>query len=128
MHANNRANNIKSRSDICYPIPDCLANCVFECLAAGCHLPNLCTEQSHPVDVRCLTKHVLFAHVDDAFESEKSTNGRNCHAVLACPRLCDDPPLPHPLGNEDLPNSIVYLVCTRVAEILSFQIDLSAAQ
>src|SRR5690606_18657743 len=64
---------------------------------------------------------------DLAGKSEERTGGRRRDAVLARPCLGDDAPLPHLLGEQDLPQRVVQLVSARVAEVLSFEEDARAS-
>jgi hypothetical protein len=80
-------------------------------------------EEPHALDVRCLPRHVLGAHVDDAVEAEARANGGRRDAVLARSGLGDDAPLAEAPRDERLADGVVDLVSAGVAEVLALQVD-----
>ena len=80
-------------------------------------------EQLHAHDVERLAAHVLGAHVDAALEAEQRAGGGRRHAVLSGAGLGDDPALPHPPGEQCLPQRVVDFVRARVGQILTLEED-----
>src|SRR5205823_10144527 len=76
---------------------------------------------SHLVDVDCLARHVVDAHVDLAIQAELCADGGNGDAVLAGASFGDDPLLAHPSGQQHLAERVVDLERAGVAEILPLQ-------
>ncbi len=89
--------------------------------------PHLGPHRPHVEDIQLLAANVLLTHVDHAVEAEAGTGGRSRHAVLAGSGLCDDALLPHPQGQQSLPDRVVDLVGTGVVQVFSFEIDLRPA-
>src|SRR5262249_46972433 len=84
---------------------------------------DLGREELHAEDVQGLAPHVLLAHVDLAGEAQERGDGRGGDAVLAGPRLGDDPRLAHPPGEEPLAERVVDLVGAGVAQVLALEMD-----
>jgi hypothetical protein len=82
----------------------------------------------HPEYVESLPPHILGAHINDAFESRKSANGRCRHAVLSRSCFGDYPLLAHSPRQQNLAQRIVYLVRAGVIEVLALQVYLRSAQ
>jgi hypothetical protein len=111
------------RLDVGDPVADRLAGGFPQCFRPVLDRDDLRAEQVHPVDVRPLPVHVLGAHVDDALEPETGAHGRRGDAVLARPRLGDDPGLAEPSGEHGLAERVVQLVRAGVKEVLSLQVQ-----
>ena len=69
---------------------------------------------------------VRLPHVDDTLQPEQRTDRSHSHSVLACACLGDDAALAHALGQQGLPDGIVYLVCSGVVEVFPFEVDFAA--
>ncbi len=70
MRPQHRAQQVMRVLHVRHPIAHGLVNSIFERLAAGGNSNHLCTQQAHAEDVGRLPRHVLFAHVDDAFKAQ----------------------------------------------------------
>ena len=84
-------------------------------------------EHAHAEDVQRLARHVVRAHVDDAFQAEQRADGGGGHAVLPRTGLGDDAALAHPAGEQRLAERVVDLVRAGVSEILALQKNRRAA-
>ncbi len=90
-------------------------------------LDHFGAEQPHAEDVERLARHVVGAHVDVALEAEQRAHRRGRDAVLPGAGLGDDPPLPHPRGEQRLAERVVDLVRAGVREVLALEDDAGAA-
>jgi hypothetical protein len=124
--AHARSNDVVSTRDIAHPVANSCRDRLLERACTGLDGLDSRAEQAHALDVGLLAAHVLGAHVDDALQIEQRAGGGGGHAVLARPRLGDDPPLAHALGEQGLTQRVVDLVRTSVVEVLALEIDLVA--
>ena len=85
-------------------------------------------EHAHAEDVQALAAHVLFAHVDDAFEAEQGADGGGGDAVLSGAGFGDDAPLAHAAGEERLSEAVVDLVRAGVEQVFALEPDARAAE
>jgi hypothetical protein len=60
-------------------------------------------------------------------EAEQRAGGRRSDAVLPRPCFGDDPPLPHPRGQQRLAERVIDLVRAGVREILALEEDAGAS-
>ncbi len=93
----------------------------FKRSAAGERRPHLGAQQAHAEHVERLALHVDLAHVDDAVEPEQRSRGGGGDAVLARPRLGDQPLLAHPPRQQRLAEHVVDLVAAGVVEVLPLE-------
>ena len=91
--------------------------------ADGVHLS---AEHLHAFDIRVLPFHVCSAHEHLAFHVHQRTHRGRSHAMLPSTCLGDDACLAHPLGQQDLSDGVVDLVCSRVVQVLTFQVEATA--
>ena len=110
------------------PVAHRLVHRVLEGRRPGGDGDDLGAEDLHPEDVVGLPPDVLLAHEDPALHPEERRRRRGGHAVLARPGLGDHLFLPHPPGEEDLPQGVVDLVRARVVHVLPLEVDLRAAE
>ena len=87
-----------------------------------------CTEQLHTRYVRGLLLNVNFSHVDVAFQTKVGGGGRNGNSVLSGTRLGDQLLFAEVRGQQTFSHAMIELVCARVIEVLSFQVDLTVAK
>ena len=116
VRAQRGAEQIVSVGDIGDPIAHRFADGVFERAAAGVTRFHLGAQQAHTENVEALPPHVLFAHVDDAVESEQRAHGGRSDAVLPGAGLGDDAALAHAAGQQGLAEALLILcapVCSR---------------
>lgn len=71
---------------------------------------DLGAEETHAVDVQCLTLGIFLAHEDFAFHAEEGSGRCGSYAVLACAGLGNDSCLAHSLGKECLAKDVIDLV------------------
>src|SRR5919107_48872 len=113
--------------DASHPVPYGLVHRVLEGARATRDGHHLRAEQLHPHDVQPLAAGVLLAHVDDALLPVERRHGGGRDAVLAGAGLGDDAGFAHPVGEQDLPQGVVYLVRPRVREVLPLEPHVSTA-
>ena len=89
---------------------------------------NLCSQKLHLINIECLSLHILFSHEYFALHSHQSGNCCRCYSVLPCSCLGNDPRLTHLLCKQHLSQDIVNLMCSRVVQILPFQINPGSSQ
>ena len=89
---------------------------------------HLGAQQAHAKDVQPLAAHVLFAHVDDAFEAEQRANGRGGYAVLARAGFSDDALLAHPPRQQRLAEAVVDFVRAGMQQVFALEINARAAE
>jgi hypothetical protein len=65
--------------------------------------------------------HIFLAHVDDAVQAEKGTDGSGSYTVLPGTGLGDDSMLAHPPGKKALPQRIVDFMGAGVGQVLAFK-------
>src|SRR6185295_4956886 len=82
----------------------------------------------HAENVEALAEHVLFAHVDHAFESEQRAHRGGRDAVLTRARLGDDALLAHAAGEQRLTQTVVDLVRSGVEQVLALEVNSRAAE
>src|SRR5574337_920740 len=128
MGPQDRAEDIVGRLDIRDPVAHRLVDRVLQRPAPRLDRGNLCAEQAHPNNVQGLPPHVLGSHEDLASQTKSGGHCGGRYSVLAGPRFGDDPSLAHATGEENLAKSIINLVRTRVAEILTFEVNASPSQ
>ena len=85
-------------------------------------------EHAHAEDVQALAAHVLFAHVDHAFEAEQRADGGGGHAVLSGAGLGDDAAFAHAAGEQRLAQAVVDLVRAGVEQVFALEPDARAAE
>ena len=96
--------------DVGHPIAHRFADGVFERPAAVRDADHLRAEQTHAEYVQALAPHVLFAHVDDAFEPEERADRGSRHAVLSGAGFGDDSILAHAPREQRLADAVIDLV------------------
>src|SRR4051812_21496351 len=127
MRADDRAENVVSGCNTCHPITHRFIDRVAQRARAARDWPNFGAKQLHAEHVRRLTANILFAHVNDAVQTEVGTGGGGCNAVLPGARLCDYAFLAHADREQRLTDRVVDFVRAGVVKILALQPDLSAA-
>ena len=110
------------------PLSHRLGHCVFERGCSRCHRVDLRSEETHPVDIERLPLRVFFPHEHFTLHTHESRCRSGCDPVLPCSCLCDHSCLPHLLRKEYLSEHIIDLMCTRVVQVFTLQIDFSSAQ
>ena len=78
-------------------------------------------QQFHAVDIQGLTLNILLAHEHLALQAQSSGNGCCRNTVLTCASLGDDPLLTHMLGQQSLPDGVIYLVGTGVIQVFPLE-------
>ena len=77
------------RRDIGHPVPHSFTDSVLERAATRGDSDHLSAKQAHAEDVEALAAHVLFAHIDDAFEAEQRADRGRGYSVLSGAGLGD---------------------------------------
>src|ERR1043166_5168194 len=113
-----------SGPDVGDPIPHRFVDCLLESGLASGDRNHLRPEKSHPSDIEGLPFHIDLAHVNDAFAPEPGCDGCGGNPVLAGTRFSDDATFSHPLGEKDLAERIVNLVCAGVEQVFALEINL----
>ena len=128
MRAQRGAEQIMRGVHVGHPVAHGFADGVLERAAAVGDADHFRAQQAHAEDVEALAAHVLFAHVDDAFEAEQRAHGRRGDAVLSRAGFGDDALLAHAPGEQRLPQAVVDLVRAGVQQVFALEINLRAAQ
>ena len=115
------ADDVVCGRDVGHPVPQRLVGRVLERARARGHRHHRGPQQLHAIHIEPLPPHVFLAHVDHALEPEFRAHRRGCDAMLPRSRLGDDAPLPHPPGEQRLPQSVVDLVGAGVVQVLALQ-------
>ena len=110
------------------PIAHGFIDCFLEGGLTGGDRADLGTHQAHACDIERLAFHVDCAHVDHALHAEARADGGGRDSVLASAGFGDDAFFAKPLGDEDLPEGVVDLVCAGVKEVFAFEVNFRAAQ
>src|SRR6516225_415610 len=128
MRTRDRADAVESGFDVRHPVPQRLVHGVLERLRPGFDRAQIGAQELHAEHVGFLPLDVDRAHIDDAIKAEACACGRGCDPMLTRTRLGDDPLLAHPPCQEDLAKHVVDLMRARVIELITLEIDLSAAK
>ncbi len=120
MRSESGAQQVICRVDIRHPIAKSLIDRIFQCSRTRINAANFGSEQPHSKDIQLLPPHVFGAHVDDTFQPETRADSSGSNAVLPGACLGDDPFLAHPPGQQDLPDTIIYLVGAGVIQVFAF--------
>ena len=72
-----------------------------------------------------LTLHICSTHKDFALHIHQGTDGGCCHTMLTGSCLGDNTGLAHLLCHQNLADGIVDLVCSRMVQVLTLQIELA---
>ena len=107
--------------DVRDPVPDRLVHRILKRHRAARYRHDLGAEELHPHDVQLLAAGVVLAHVHHALLAVQGGDGRGRDPVLARAGLGDDALLAHPVGQQDLSEGVVDLVCPRVREVLALE-------
>ncbi len=113
--------------DVGHPVAHGFADGVLQSAAAGWRRPPLWRRASHAENVQALPPHVLFAHIDDAFEPEERADGGGGDAVLAGAGFGDDALLAHAPREQRLAEAVIDFVRAGVQQVLALDVDLRAA-
>ena len=127
MRAQRRAEQVMRGMNVGHPIAHGFADGVLQRPAAAGDAHHFRAQQPHAEDIQALPPHVLFAHVDDAFQAEQRADRRRRHAVLAGAGFGDDALLAHAPREQRLAQAVVDLVRAGVQQVLALDVDLRAA-
>ena len=127
MGASHRSDNVKRVFDIGHPVAQRLVHGVFQRARARCDGANIGTQQFHAEHIWFLAFHVRGTHENRAGQA-KARGGR-CHgnAVLSSPSFGNDAGLAHTPRQQNLPQTIIYLVRSGVVQFVTLQIYFRAA-
>src|SRR5438270_5105330 len=128
MRSDDRSDYVVGSAHVGDPVANRLGGRVLQCPGADGYLAHLRVQQLHPANVHRLPAHVLGAHVDGALEAEPRRNRSDSDAVLARSGFGYQARLAHAQREQRLPQRVVELVRARVAEILTLQVDVPAAE
>ena len=108
------------------PVADSLVSSVLQGLVTALNRHNGSTEHLHSLHVHMLSLHIESTHINRARHIHKGTCSSSCHAMLSSACLCDDTCLSHLLCHENLTERVVYLMRSRVVQVLALQIELTS--
>ena len=128
VRAERAAQQVIGLADVGDPVAHGFADGVFERGAAAGDALHLGAEHAHAEDIEALPPHVLFAHVDHAFEAEQRADRGGGHAVLSRAGLGDDAALAHAAGEQRLSQAVIDLVRAGVQQVFALEPDARAAQ
>ncbi len=118
----------KSVFCVLYPCTERFIDRFFEGLLAGLGRNDLGTEHFHAEHVELLAFHVHGTHVNGAFHAHECSGGGSGNAVLSGTGLGNDLLFAHALGEQNLADGIVDLVCAEMVQVFALQVDFRAAQ
>ncbi len=110
MRAERRPEQIVRGPDVGHPVAHGFADGILQGAAPAGHADNLCAEHPHPENIEALATHVLFAHVDDAFQAKERADRGGCHAMLAGAGFGDDALFAHTASEQSLAETVIDLV------------------
>ena len=87
-----------------------------------------CAEQTHFINVQCLTLRVFLPHKYFTFHAHQCRRCRCRHSVLTGSGLRNDTGFPHFLRQQYLTEHVVDLMCAGMVQILALQVNLRAAK
>ena len=108
------------------PITDCLVRRILQCHVARSDRMHLCPQHLHAFHVWALALHISSTHIHRAWHIHQCASSSSSHAMLSSTRFGNDTSLSHLLRYENLSQRIVDFVSTRVVQVFSFQIELTA--
>ena len=121
-----RADDVKSVGGMAAPVADGLRAGIAQRHITRTDGMHLGSQHLHTLHVRVLTLHIGGTHKHLALHVHQRTDRRCGHTVLSGASLCDDAGLAHLLGQQDLADGVVDLVGTRVVQVFTLQIELTA--
>mmetsp|Transcript_20694 Transcript_20694/g.40644 ORF Transcript_20694/g.40644 Transcript_20694/m.40644 type:complete len:382 (-) Transcript_20694:398-1543(-) len=127
VRANGRTDNVVGVADVGDPVAHGLIDGILEGLSTTGDTNDLSTKDLHAENVKRLATHVLLTHVHGTVKVEKSTGSGGCDTMLTSTSLSNDTLLANALGEKALSESVVNLVSTGVAEVLTLEVDLGTA-
>src|SRR5215472_1015878 len=117
MRSNCRADQVKSRLDVRYPVPNCLVDSVFKGAAPACYGTYLGTQQFHTENVEGLALNIVLTHIDNAFQAKHGADSRGCNTMLTSPCFGNDALLAHALCQQALAESVIDLMRASMRQV-----------
>ena len=127
MRANHRANTVNCVLVFTCVCGECCVNRFLESLESVCYLYNVCAENFHSCNVRCLLFDVNSAHIDVALESKIGCRSGKCNTVLTCTGLGDNLFLAHIFCKECLAHTVIELMRSGMVKVLALDVKLHVA-
>ena len=126
MRTDRASNDIEGVSRMTAPVANGLVGGVLQGLVATLHRYDRCAQHPHSFHVHMLALHIKSTLIHGARHIHQRTSRSCCDTVLTCTCLGNDACLAQLLGQENLSQRIVNLVGTRVVEVFTLQIKLTA--
>lgn len=120
------AYDVESVGRMTAPVADSLTTGIAQCHVTSTHRMHLGTQHFHTLHVGMLALYIGGTHEHLTLHVHQGTDGCRGHAMLSGTCLSDNTRLSHLLGQQDLADGVVDLVGTRVVQVLTFQIQLTA--
>ena len=92
------------------------------------HRHHVRAKRLHTQHIRRLARDIHRSHIDVAFHAHQGGDGRCGDAVHPRPRLRDEPLLAHAFSKQGLPDAVIYLMRSRVIQVLAFEEDTHASR
>ena len=121
MRSHRRAHNVERVLRMTTPVAYCLRTGVAERHVTCTNGMHLGAQHPHALHIRVLALHVGSSHEHLAAHTHQGAHRSRSHTVLSGSRLGDDACLPHLPRQQNLSDSVVNLVRTRVVQVLALQ-------
>ena len=126
MRPHRRPHDIESVRGMTAPVADGLRASITQCHVTCTYGVHLSAQHLHALHVCVLTLHIRGTHKHFALHIHQRTHRCRSHTVLSGTRLGDDTRLTHLLRQQNLADGVVDLVGTRMVQVLTLQIQLTA--
>ena len=108
------------------PVANGLATSIAQRHITGTYRMYLSAQHLHTFHIGMLALHIGGPHKDFTFHIHQGAHGGRSHAMLSGSGLGDDACLAHLLGHQNLTHGIIDLMSTRMVQVFTLQIQLTA--
>ena len=119
-----RSDQIEGIFGLGAPSHEGLIHGVLERLITAFRWDDGSTEHPHTLDIDMLALYIDGPHIYVALHAHEVAGRGGRYSMLTGTFLGDDPMLTHLLGQKDLTEGIIDLVCSRVIKIFTLEVDL----
>ncbi len=123
MRPHHRTDNVMRVHRIIDPIANGLVGGIFQGSTSRFGRTYFGTQHFHSGYIGGLTGNVNFTHIHHTLNAHECTDSCGGHPMLTCTGLGNDSMFPQLFSHKNLPDGIVHLVRSGMAQIFSFEVD-----